>query len=227
MRISTIALMAGLCPVIAVNAAFLINLNQGLEACFPYIEGCYSVSRAVRSGPGLSLFKILAFPAAMMMAWYWIRGSRWFELESEIPDFPPAWVTAMGVAGAGFFLVYALSLGTDGELYRWMRRYGVVFFFAMTSLAQLFLTSKLWRWRDELAGGALKGKITLHFLVVLLMWGLGIASAFKRKLIDDPEFLDRVENALEWDFALALSLTFVAISLFHRSAEQLKLKAGY
>ena len=66
-----LVLWAGLLPVLAVNLAYLINVTSGADLCFPYLEGCQSVSRGLRSGPGLWLFKLLALPCAvfMMLAW--------------------------------------------------------------------------------------------------------------------------------------------------------------
>ena len=47
-----LALWAGLLPILAVNTAYLVNMLLGAETCFPYLEGCHSVSRGLRSGPG-------------------------------------------------------------------------------------------------------------------------------------------------------------------------------
>jgi hypothetical protein len=204
--------VAALVPIISVNAAFLANLAAGLEGCFPYLEGCYSVSRGVRSGPGLWLFKALALPAAAAMAVCWLGVGRWL---SNLPAGSPATrraVVWLGVAGAACFLVYAAWLGTEGQVYRWLRRYGVVLYFAGTGLSQLFLFSILWPVRQTLLDGRLKTAITRFSSLVWVAWALGIGSALKRQVIDDPEFLDRVENALEWDFALALSLVFMGVA---------------
>ena len=207
-----IAWAAALVPIVSVNAAFMINLGAGLEGCFPYVEGCYSVSRGVRYGPGLWLFKALAIPAAVAMAACWVNVGRW--LSALRPGFPRmrramVW---LGLTGAAFFLVYAAWLGTEGEVYRWLRRYGVVFYFAGTGLAQLFLVSMLWRLRVTLLEGRLKPAIIRFSSLVWLAWALGVASALKRQIIDDPAFLDRVENALEWNFSLVLSLVFVGLA---------------
>lgn len=207
-----VAWAAAWVPILSVNAAFLINLGAGLEGCFPYIEGCHSVSRGIRSGPGLWAFKALALPAAAAMAASWINVGGWlFRVRAGSAAVRRATVW-LGLTGAAFFLVYAAWLGTEGEIYRWLRRYGVVFYFAGTGLAQLFLVSVLWRERGTLPGGTLKTAITRLGGFVWLAWALGVASALKRQVIDDPAFLDRVENALEWNFALCLSLVFVGIA---------------
>jgi hypothetical protein len=219
MRRSTVSVLAGLLPVVAANIALWININGGLEACFPYWDGCYSVSRGIRSGAGLWLFKLAALPAAILMAWCWLGTTAWLGQVSVSRKPVDQWIRVLGVAGAVFSLVYALWLGTEGEVYRWLRRYGVVFYFAFTALAHLLLTSRLWKQRNSLLNGAASVQILGYLCTVVAMWGLGVASAFKRKLIDNPDFLDRVENALEWNFALVLSLAFVALAMIHRSAE--------
>lgn len=209
-----IVLGAGLLPIIVANLAFAINIQQGLEACIPYWDGCLSVSRGIRSGPGLVLFKVLALPCAVLMWWAWsvVGASQWPPGLAVVGLRRVVW---LGKAGSVFFLVYALWLGTDGEIYRWLRRYGVVFYFGLTGLAHLMLLAQ---WARH-GARRLAGK-RVYFGVVLLMWATGIGSAFKRKLIDDPQFLDRVENALEWHFALYLSLSFVALAFALRSSKQ-------
>lgn len=212
LRAERLAWAAGLLPILAVNAAYFINAGSGSEACFPYLEGCQSVSRAVRSGPGLWLFKALALPSALAMAMTWWAVGLWLEGVAEVTRARRRTILWLGIMGAVFFLVYAAWLGTEGEVYRWLRRYGVVFYFAGTGLAQLVLVAGLWGLRRTLAGGRLYTPVMRLSWMVWVVWGLGVASAFKRKLIENPAFLDRVENALEWNFSLALSLAFLALA---------------
>ena len=203
--------LAGALPVIGVHLAFALNIHHGLDACMPYWEGCLSVSRAVRSGPGLLWFKALALPSmvAMWLSWSAVRrvaregGGRSARLR---------WLVALGWTGAVFFVVYALWLGTEGEVYRWLRRYGVVFYFGCTGLAQLMLLGAWPRMARRTSG------YIGYLAVVVLAWATGIVSAFKRQLSDDPAFIDRLENALEWHFALYLSLGFVVLGWAWRNA---------
>jgi hypothetical protein len=209
-----LALWAGLLPILAVNAAYLINIVQGGEACFPYLQGCQSVSRALRSGPGLWLFKIMAVPTTAAMVLTWLNMSpRLQQAQLGTPTSRRA-IRWLGLIGAVFFLVYATWLGTEGEIYRWLRRYGVVFYFAGTGLAHLLLLALLQKTRTS--AGEMAGAVRWYTGAVSLTWLFGVGSAFKRQIVEDPEFLDRVENALEWDFSLALALSFVALALVLR-----------
>lgn len=194
-----VCVLAGAAPIAAVHLAYGLNLLAGLEGCQPYWDGCLSVSRAVRSGPGLGVFKALAPVVALAMTtvlWVWPR--------------PPSTraVAWLAVLGSACFVVYAFALGTDGSLYRWMRRYGVVGYFGAIGLAQLLLVRGLatgdiaWR----------RGGWRSLQVVLALTWGAGVLSALKRRLVDDPALLDRLENALEWWFALGLSVMFLALA---------------
>ena len=215
-----VTVLAGLLPIVSVNLAFLINIGAGMEGCMPYWEGCMSVSKGVRTGPGLALFKIAALPSAIAMALCWMHTGGFLCGQKLASASKRRTIVWMGVTGAIFSLVYATWLGTEGEIYKWMRRYGVVFYFGMTGLAQLLLVSVLWKSRRALLNGRLFKQISLFAWTVMSAWALGVASAFKRKLIDDPAFLDRVENALEWDFAIVLSLAFVALGMVFRGARE-------
>lgn len=206
------ALLAGALPVAAVHLAYALNVAAGLEACFPYLDGCMSVSRAARSGPGLAWFKALAAPAALAMAWTWWTAPAWLAAYPGGEADRSRLIAGLGLVGAAFFAVYAGALGGDGDLYRWMRRYGVVLYFGLTGLAHLLLAARLWRGpvAKSSPGGARRA-VRVYLGVILVGWALGVAAALKRSLIDDPALQSRVENALEWGFALCLSLAFLAI----------------
>lgn len=196
------ALLGGALPVLAVNLAFWLNVQQGMPGCFPYLDGCWSVSRAVRDGAGLGLFKGLAVPTlvAMILTWWWLP-----------PRLSGTWTVRLGIAGALAFGVYAAALGSDGEFYKWMRRYGVVMYFGFTGLAQLLVANRLWRrWRSK--NVKLPTQHAVYLALVVFTWGTGVLSAFKRRLFDDPALIDRVQNAAEWNFALGLALLFIALA---------------
>jgi hypothetical protein len=64
-------------------------------------------------------------------------------------------------------------------------------------------------------------------LLVMFEWLVGLASAFKRLFIDDLVLLERVENILEWFFALAMSLVFIALAgLFRVSRYRIMTSIG-
>ena len=115
-------------------------------------------------------------------------------------------------------MLYVTWLGTEGEWYSWLRRYGVTFYFGGTALAQLVLLWVLWPKRSILAGGSLERPIYLLMALVSMQWVLGVFSAIKRLLFEDPVLLDRIENIIEWYYALPMALAFIVMAwMFHRS----------
>jgi hypothetical protein len=69
---SAFALLAGLLPMVAAHAAYLLNVHEGAGlaaefVCMPYLDGCVSISRAARSGSGLTLFRALMLPSALLL----------------------------------------------------------------------------------------------------------------------------------------------------------------
>jgi hypothetical protein len=203
-RAAWFALLAGAVPVLAVNLAFWLNVQAGLPGCFPYLDGCYSVSRGVRDGPGLWVFKSAALPTVLFMVLTW----------RTLPDdLAGKWARYLATFGAVALLFYAVGLGTEGEFYKWMRRYGIVFFFGFTGIAQLHVANRLWRQRGDTVDAGISWPNRLYLLLAVVTWAVGLLTAFKRQLFDDPLLIDRIENAAEWCFALGLGLLFMGLAL--------------
>lgn len=215
--------LAGALPVAAVFVAYVLNRFAGTEleprfACNPYLDGCVSISRAVRSGPGLHLFRAVMLPCAMLLFLSWAMVRHWLLCIGACQPRRAATVFWLGAVGALFLVLYVTWLGTEGDWYRWLRRYGVTVYFGGTSLAQLLLAWVLWPQRDRLTGGRLGGPIGALTSLVVLQWFLGVASVAKRLLLDDPDLVDRIENLIEWYYGLPMALVLVVVALmFNRT----------
>jgi hypothetical protein len=211
---------------VAAHAAYLLNVYAGTDLaaefiCIPYIDGCVSISRAARSGPGLMLFKVLMLWASLMLVLSWKYVRDWLLGLRACGD-KRAWVLSiLGTIGALFLVFYVTALGNEDEWYRWQRRYGVIFYFGGTALAQLLLVWVLWPLRGHLAGGRAAGPIVTLTALVTLQWALGVFSSVKRLIFDDPQFIDRIENIIEWCYALPMAAGFIVIAwLFSRTGVQ-------
>jgi hypothetical protein len=211
-KIFLVPLFAGLLPALAVCAAYLININQlEISACMPLWSGCTSISRAVRSGAGLILFKSLALPAAALAAMSWFYLSAWVrkcELGSAGMIRAFSW---LGVIAAAFMAMYVINLGLDGSVYRFMRRFGITVFFGFTAISQLLLVRLLWPQRNRLPP-AIRMPVRWLTLIVSLEWFVGVGGTAKRLVIRDPVIMTRVENVIEWWFALLLAASFLLLA---------------
>jgi small GTP-binding protein len=221
-------LLAGLVPIVAAHAAWGLNLafpEEGLDAefrCQPYWDGCVSISRAVRTGPGLLLFRALMLPTAALVFLTWLLAGRWLKLLRPGAARQARNIALGGMIGALFLVLYVGWLGTEGPWYGWLRRYGVTFYFGLTALAQLLLVHAVWPLRRERPGQNLQGPVYALFALVSLQWLGGVLSVFKRLVLQDAALIDRIENVIEWWFALALSLAFLAMAeLMRRTAYRL------
>ena len=224
LRPAWLALLCGIVPIAATHGALLMNLLSPGDAlaetfrCMPYWEGCVSVSRAVRSGPGLQLFRATMLPMAAVLALTWICVAPWLAGLRPGIGTRARRIAVIGVIGSLFLILYVAALGTEGPWYSWMRRYGVVMYFGLTALSQLLLVHALWPLRHQPQQRRLHGPIRALFALVCVQWLGGVASVAKRILLTEPELVDRLENIIEWWFALALSAAFIVIAeLIRRS----------
>ena len=204
-----------------VHLAYWLNIHAAdtLAAAFqcnPYIEGCVSTSRAVRSGPGLVWFKAIMLPCAVLMALTWhSMGDRMERFDTQRPNLS-RWTVWLGICGAIALVFYVLYLGSEGVVYSWLRRYGVVFFFGFTALAQLLSARFIW----DVFQGALTWLAAFYIVLISLQWGIGVLSVFKRWMFEDPLLIERLQNVAEWLMIATMSAGFVLIGLLFGGARK-------
>lgn len=184
-------LACAILPVIAVHWAWWLSRAAGyIPDCIPHLEGCTSISRAARHGTGNPIFKLLMVPAAALQAWHWQRCAAWIDAQAGKPG--SRGLRSMGIVAGMALAVYTLFLGTEGPIYGWLRRYGIVFYFAGTFFAIVLFLRGLGaipdarRWFRAMAAAA------------LLMLSLGVASAFTPYVVADDVRQDAIRDVLEW-----------------------------
>ena len=191
--------------VVATNLAYLVSACAGQVAvCVPYLAGCTSISRAARQLPAVYLFRATLIPVAPVMAAAWWLAGEWLDAGRGREAAARRWIVALGVAGALCLVLYATFLGTSGAAYELMRRYGVTLYFAFTALAQMILTACLGRRRRTGRPLAHIGSERFMTALAAVMLALGLTNIPLSNFMD----ADALENAIEWNFALAMMLWF-------------------
>jgi hypothetical protein len=187
-------------PVLAVHLAWWLSVRDGhVPSGVPYLDGSFSISRAARHGWGNDVFKLLMLPCAALQALAWLLLRQWLR---SLGVQRAALLPWLGLLAAAFLGLYAVYLGSDGDVYRTLRRYGVTVYFAATYIALLLALRALPPEASHLRQ---------HWLVVALaMLALGLASVATGALVGDAGFKDRLENLLEWQLGLWLTAMFVA-----------------
>src|SRR5262245_58426311 len=118
-------LVGGLLPAVAALAALWLSFRLDLIApCMPLIDGCVSISRAARHDLPNHVFRAMVLPAAVLQALTWLLCSAWLKGREEKPGYSLRVLPWLGALAAVFLVLYGTFLGTDGQSYRWMRRYG-------------------------------------------------------------------------------------------------------
>jgi hypothetical protein len=206
--------LCAIVPFVASHVAFALSVDAGhVPTCLPYVEGCTSISRAARHGPGNHVFRLLMLPCAVLQALQWTAMRHWLRLRAPDPR-AGASLPVLGLVAGIALAVYVAFLGTEGDVYRWMRSYGVKFYFAASYLALLVLLRHL-----RAAAPELRAPRRILLAIALVLLGLGLGSTAVSGLVHDEEVKFRLENLMEWNLGLLLSAAFATQSwLVHRTA---------
>ena len=196
MDLRHVALVVWLLSWLGVLAAYVASAQgDHIPACVPHFTGCTSVSAAGRYGAGFFIFKATMLPAAAFWAVYWVLSGHWLRSCGETVWWRSA-VVGVGLVGALSFVLYTTFLGSEGDLYRVMRRYGTVLFFGCTFLAQLLLA-----YRTQAGLGDTR-LVRIKFLLCFVALVEGLTLGALAYLVEDDDWL---ENLAEWHVATAMT----------------------
>lgn len=208
-EVSGLAWAAGLIPLLVINLCYLISASADLAPwCFPYLEGCTSISRAARQEPAIFLFRATMLPWSVLLMLYWWLCAIWLKNRAPAAKRRREAMLVLGLIGALFHILYATFLGVEGETSQWLRRYGINIYFSFTALAQILLMSLLLR-DARLPRWLRTGKV----LLCAAMLGLGLLSLPLQFIVADR---DALLNALEWSYALLMASYFPLTGLAWR-----------
>lgn len=198
-------------PLIAVLGAYAIGLwQQVIPVCNPFLDGCLSISRAARTGDAIFWFRGLMLPLVPLFAAYWLMQVYWLKQLVGRHTRELTTILWLGLASAFALLLYVNFLGSEGDFYRFMRRQGVMFYFGLAGLAQLYSLYVLNKFKPDI-DKALQRRLRWQWGFVIGQWVLGLSSVIATILL--PEYEYQISNAIEWQFAL-LMVGFYGVSGF-------------
>lgn len=201
-------------PIIAVHGAYFIGLWEDVAyQCNPYVHGCTTISRAAREGNAIFLFRGLMMPVAVLLIIFWYLQSIWLE---QIRHKSQRSVFILGAIGALFLILYVDFLGTEGDFNRFMRRYGIIFYFGLTVLAQVISLTSL-----NKLGKQLDQKIRRYMNMQIIFFGVCCLLGIANLVADVIGFSNsrEIENVIEWNFALFMSLYFPLAAMMWKRSE--------
>ena len=211
-RLWWLPLACALVPALAVHIAWWLSVRAGyIPDCIPYLEGCTSISRAARHGTGNLVFKLVMIPCAFLQTALWVLAERW--IRERHPDARAGRsLIALGFVAGAALALYATFLGTDGAIYQWLRRFGIVFYFGATFLALLVFVHRL----EQLRMHRTIARVMLGLCALML--ALGLASVTVRGVVADAALKDRLEDILEWHMGGLITLWLLALAELWRRA---------
>lgn len=204
-------LVAGLLPVIAIHLSFLVAVGADrVPGCFPYIDGCTSISSTGRHAPASLLFKGAMLPQAVLLIVYWLAMAAW--LQALLPKDAPARTTGravavMGSTGALALVIYVTFLGSSEPFYEFMRRFGIYFYFLLTILAQLAVSIRLRRLLRSGTWPELATLCRIKLALALAPFLLGALNLVLKNTLDESR---AAENVTEWLVALLMQAWIAA-----------------
>jgi len=205
MLVRGLPLIACLAPLIGINVAYWIGVdNNVLPSCFPYLDGCTSISSTGRYPPGDRVFRAVMLPQVAILAMTWYFAALW--LKSLKPGSKAGTaVLVSGVTGALALVLYVSYLASNNPFYEVMRSYGIYFYFVGTALAQLVLSLALDRSPIQRA----------MVWVTVTPFALGLVNLIQKALLGS---LNSNENRIEWIASLLMQAWFVLLWMSWRKS---------
>jgi hypothetical protein len=202
MNVRALPLLIGLGPLVAINLSYWLAAQNGsIPACIPYLDGCTSISAAGRHPPSSFLFRATMLPIAALIIIYWKLCAVWLRALGAAGPVRAGTLFVIGAIGGLFLILYVTFLGSEGEFYNLMRRYGVTVFFGFSFLAQLMLAERVVTQATVLALPRLYWIGWSKLAICILMLAIGLASIPVMNFVADK---DRIQNVMEWNFGLLL-----------------------
>ncbi|WDE03372.1 hypothetical protein SG34_018455 [Thalassomonas viridans] len=205
MQPKTLAIVVTFLPLFVMNLVYMMSATAELvPSCIPYLDGCTSISRAARRGNAIFVFRACMIVQAVLLAWYWVIARQWLNQLAGKTLKPASIMSALGIIASLFLILYADFLGTDGRIYRYMRQYGIIFFFTLTPFAQMIMINELFKLsKVKTFSPFFLGVIRYQIGVVVCILGLGLIS-LGLSYSGNSSF--ERENILEWNYAVLMSI---------------------
>ena len=223
-KAKSISIWIFILPFVAVNTCLILvtqfhslfpNQVDIIHNTFPYFDGGASISRTARPYPSWLIFKPLMIFTSFLLIKYWIYNKEIINFFSKDHKNIKK-IFFFGVASAIFLTLHSIFLGIkfDNDFYKLFRRVILLAFIIFEIVAQAFLVSTLYSFKNNLLNFAnfyiLKIKILLvSILIIVAVISIPIIS------LPGDEFmgftLKFFKHGLEWNYFLGV-ITFYLLT---------------
>ena len=212
-KVKSISIWIFIVPFIAVNTCLiLITQFQGLfpnqediiHNTIPYFDGGASISRTARPYPSWLVFKPAMFLTSFLLIKYWLYNKSiilFFDKNHKNINK----IVYFGIASAIALTVHSIFLGIkfDNDFYKLFRRVIMLMFIIFEIVAQAYLVSTLYSFRNKISKYINKRYLILKVYLVSILVLVAVLSIPIISLPGNDFFGFNVKffkHALEWDY---------------------------
>jgi hypothetical protein len=212
-KAKSISIWIFIVPFIAINTCLLLitqfhdlfpNQEDVIGKTFPYFDGGASISRTARPYPTWLIFKPAMFLTSYFLIKYWIYNKKiidYFDANHKYKNK----VLFFGIASAIALTIHSIFLGIkfDNDFYKLFRRIIMLTFIIFEIVAQAYLVSTLYSFKEKLENYINKFYLKLKIALVITLIVVAIISVPIISLPGNEVFgfnLKFFKHALEWDY---------------------------
>ena len=230
-KVKSISIWIFIVPFVAVNTCLILitqfhglfpNHEDIIHNTFPYLDGGASISRTARPYPSWLIFKPAMFFTSYLLIKYWIFNkeiiNHFHKNHKNLKK-----IVFFGIASAIALTVHSIFLGIkfDNDLYKLFRRVIMLSFIIFEIVAQAYLVSTLYSFKDKLMGHISYKILKLKLILVSILIIVALISIPIISLPGNNFFgfnLKFFKHALEWDYFIGvISFYFLTFLMWKKS----------
>ena len=216
-KVKSISKWIFIVPFIAVNTCLVLitqfhelfpNPEDIIHNTIPYIDGGASISRTARPYPSWLIFKPAMFLTSFLLIKYWLLNKSivsFFDKNHKNINK----IIYFGIASAIALTIHSIFLGIkfDNDFYKLFRRVIMLMFIIFEIVAQAYLVSTLYSFKDKLSKYINKTYLALKLCLVTILIIVAIISV---PIISLPgnDFLGfnlkYFKHGLEWNYFIGV-----------------------
>ena len=216
-KVKSISVWIFIVPFVAVNTCLILitqfhslfpNPEDIIHNTFPYLDGGASISRTARPYPSWLVFKPAMFFTSYLLIKYWLYNKKIIEFFNQDHRHKKK-IIFFGIASAIALAIHAIFLGIkfDNDLYKLFRRVIMLSFIVFELIAQAYLVSTLYSFKDKLNNfiNVLYLKLKMFLVVTLILVAFISIPIISLPGNDFMGFnLKFFKHALEWDYFIGV-----------------------
>ena len=223
-QIRKLSLWIFIIPFFAINLCLFISVNYQIfentflvvdqigrsNPTFPYIDGGVSISRTARTYPTYLIFKPSMIFGSILLILYWIKTNNLinsFQNSKKNNIFK-----TFGILSAICLIIHSIFLGIkfDYDLYKFFRRFVLLFFIIFEIVAQSLLVFRLFKLKSLLKNYFNNYVLILKIILVTILVVVAILSLPIVVTSGNVYF----KHALEWNYFVGVILFYLFTYLF-------------